>query len=169
MDFIYVDYVIVAFLLNTIHNLLDAIFKVTPKLGSCQQCSHIKLINMTSFQSLRNLTFFYQACQSPYKSRFAHSWLSYVKRIVLVTSTEYLYGTFQFLFPAYQWIVLLIMVVHAGYQLPPSRGFPLSRLALTFSIFHALQVIVKFAEIDQLAHEIDLLVVKAVFQQVGSP
>ena len=85
-----------------------------------------------------------------------------MQRIVLVTSTEHLDGTRQFLFAANKWIMVLVQVIHTGDK--PSPGS--IRLALT-RLF--LQMVVVVAEADKLTHEIAFLVAQRILKQKTGP
>ena len=119
MDFVDIDDVLVALLLDTVHDLLDAMFEVASILRACQERANVELVDATAPQTLRHLTFLDHTRQAPDEGRLAHTRLSYMQRIVLVATTEHLNRTLQLLFTAYQRIMVLIEIVHAGDEASP--------------------------------------------------
>ena len=162
MNLVDIDNILVALLLNTVHNLFDAVLKVAAILRTSQQRSNVKLINATTLQAFRHTPLLYHPRQSPDKGRLAHTGLTHMQRIVLVAPTKHLDGALQLLLTAYQRIVLLVKVVHTGHQ--PSPGFLM--FALTRFFF---QMILKLIATDQLTHEAALLVAQHILQQITGP
>ena len=120
------------------------------------------MIDATALESLRHLTLFDHARQTPDEGRLTHARLAYVEGIVLVATTEHLDGALQFLLATYQRVVVLVEVVHAGDESSPG-GLRLL-LARLF-----LQMVVVFVGADQFAHEVGLVVAQCLFQQVAGP
>ena len=119
MNLINIDDVVITRFLDSIHNLFDTILKVTTILRSCQKRSHIELVNLTAFQPFRHLTLLNQPYKSPDQCRLADTRFTYMQRVVLVTATQNLNGTLQFLFSSDEGIILSVVIVHAGHQFLP--------------------------------------------------
>ena len=146
-----VDDVLVALLLDTVHNLLDAVFEVATILCTCQQRSDVELVDATALQTLRYASLLNHPCQPPDEGRLSYARLTHVQRVVLVASTEHLYGALQFLLTPNQWIMVLVEVVHAGDQSSPGC------LVIVLTRFF-FQVILELIATDQLTHEVTLFV-----------
>ena len=131
MNLVDIDDVVVALLLDAIHNHLDAVFEVATILRASQQRSHVKLVYPAAHQSFGHLSLFNHPCQSPHEGCLAHARLSHVQRIVLVPTAQYLNGALQFLLATDQRILFLIQVVHAGHQFLP-RGIRLLFVRIRF-------------------------------------
>ncbi len=161
MDFVDVDDVAVVFLLNAVHNLLDAVLEVAAILRAGQQRADVELIDAAALQTLGHAALFYHARQSPDERRLTHAGLADVQRIVLVAPTEHLDGARQLVFAADERIVALVEVVHAGDKPSPCR------LVLLTGLF--LQMVVELVAADELADEVALLVAQRVLQQIARP
>ena len=101
MNLVDIHNILVALLLDAIHDLLDAILKVATILSTRQQRSDVKLINSTAFQSFRHLALLYHACQSPYEGSLSHTRLTHMQWIIFVAPAQYLYCPGEFLLTAY--------------------------------------------------------------------
>ena len=154
--------IIIALLLNAVHDHLDAVFEIAAILRSCQQRAHIELVDFAAFQSLRHSPFFNQPGQSPDESRLAYSRFAHMQRIVLVSAAQHLNGSLEFLLTANQRILLLVEVVHAGDE--PSPGC----LMLVFSCL-LLQMVVVVIAADELTHKLALITAQGVLQQIAGP
>ena len=120
MDFVDVDDILVALILDAVHNLFDAMLEVAAILRTSQECANVELVDTAAFQTFWHPTFLNHTRQAPDEGRLAHTRFTHMQWIVLVATAEHLDGTLQFLFPAYQWIMVLIELVHAGDE--PSPG-----------------------------------------------
>ena len=154
--------IVVALLLNTVHNHFDAVFKVAAILGACQQRAQVKLVDFAAFQSLRHFPFFNQPYQAPDESRLAHARFAHMQRVVLVASAQHLNGSLEFLLAANQRVLLRVEVVHAGDE--PSPGC----LMLVFACL-LLQVVVVVIAVDELTHKLTLITAQGVLQQIAGP
>ena len=101
MNLVDIHNILVALLLDAIHDLLDAILKVATILSTRQQRSDVKLIDSTAFQPFRHLLLLYHACQSPYEGGLSHTRLTHMQRIIFVASAQHLYRPGEFLLTAY--------------------------------------------------------------------
>ena len=119
MDFVYINNVRCTFLLDAVHDFLDALLEIATELRAGQQGTHIELIDLAVLQSVRNLLLFDEAYQSPYQSRLSYTRFAHMQRVVLVASAKHLYGSLQFFLAAYQGVMLLVMLVHAGHHAFP--------------------------------------------------
>ena len=82
-----------------------------------------------------------------------------MQRIVLVASAKHLNGALQFVLAAYERVLLLVVVVHAGDQTLPCRlvGIVLCRVGLVVRL--RSHFVVKVVESDELTHEAGFLAV----------
>ena len=119
MDFVYINNVRCTFLLDAVHDFLDALLEIATELRAGQQGTHIELIDLAVLQSVRNLLLFDEAYQSPYQSRLSYTRFAHMQRVVLVASAKHLDGSLQFFLAAYQGVMLLVMLVHAGHHAFP--------------------------------------------------
>ena len=157
-----VDNVLVALLHDTVHNLLDAVLKVATILRTRQQCTDVELVDVAALQSFRHASLLNHPCQSPYEGRLSHTGLTHVQRIVLVAPAKHLDGALQLLLAPYQWVVLLVELVHTRHQLPPGG------LRLLFARL-LLHMVIIFVGTYQITQELTVLTVQRILQQIRSP
>ena len=146
---------------NTVHNNFQPFLKVATELCACQQCAHVELVDMAAAQTVGYPTLFYHLSQSPYESRLAYTWFANMQGIVLVAPTEHLNGALQLLFTSYQWIVVLVLVVHTGDEAPPWLFMRSSLMGVFLDIFPII-VECRKAVVDKIVI-VDVFIVVAEF------
>ena len=162
VDLVDIDDVLLALLLDAVHDLFDAVLEVAPILGACQQGTDVELVDATAFEAFRHATFLYQPGEAPYQRGLTHTGLSDVQGVVLVATAEHLDGALQLLFAAYQRVVVLVEVVHAGDQFAPGGlGFGFACIGF--------EMVVEFVGADEFADEVALHIAECLLQQVARP
>ena len=106
MNFVDIHDVVAAFLLYAVHNHLDAVLEVAAILCTCQQRTHVKLIDLAAFQPFWHLSFFNHPYQSPDERCLTYTRLTHVQRVVLVPAAQHLDGSLQFFLSSNQRILL---------------------------------------------------------------
>ena len=162
MDLVDIDDVAVALLLDAVHDLFDAVLEVTTILCAGKQSADIELVDAATLQTFGHSPLLDHPGESPDEGCLADAWFSDVQGIVLVATTEHLYRALQFFLAAYQGIVFLIVLVHAGHQFPPGILMFLDARIL-------FQMVLVFKGGDKLTHEVTQVVAQQFLQQETRP
>ena len=150
---------------ESFHHLLDALLKVAAELCTCYHRSHVHHVNARLLEAVGHVATGNTSCQSVHQRCLAYTCLAYVQRIVLVLTTEHLYGALQFCLASDERIMLGVGVGYARHKLAPclTAGFG--------SRFHCLAIVDGFLRIivaHERRHEIALIVAYKAIEFIGS-
>ena len=163
-----VDDVVLRLLADAVHDDLDAVLEVAAVLRAGQQRAHVEQVDAAALQALGHVAALDAAHQPPDECRLAHARLADVQRVVLLAAAEHLNGALQLLVAADERVVALYVVVHAGDE--PSPRLWLFGVVVVVELSELLvQVVVEVDEVDEVAHEVALLVAEGALQQVAGP
>ena len=150
---------------ESFHHLLDTLLEVAAELCTSYHRSHVHHVNARLLEAVRHVATGNTSCQSVYQRCLADTSLAHVQRIVLVLTTQHLYGTFQFSLASDERIVLSVGVGYARHKLAPCLA---ARLG---SRFHCLTIVDGFLRIivaHERCHEIALIVAYKAVELIGS-
>ena len=155
VDLVDIDDVPVRLPHDAVHHLLDAFLEVAAELRACQQCADVELVDLTAFQSFRDIPYGSadELGQTVDKCGLADAWFSDMQRIVLLLPAEHLDGTFQFFLAAHQWVVVFPSIIEAGDEFSPRLLLLVSSCIRLVIVDTCLVVVVGIAG-HEFAHEV---------------